>query len=415
MWERRRLSGATGALMVTVALVAGACGSGDDAPGDTSAQPSVTVPAPSTTALPASPEAEPATASLEELDGLSVRLTEVASLDAPVAMAERPGHDPFFVAERAGRVMVVDGGQVRPEPLLEVDTTTDGERGLLGIVFSPDGTRLYVSYTNLDGDSRLEEYAMGEGAADIDLASKRTLLAVAQPFSNHNGGHVVFGPDDLLYYGLGDGGGGGDPDGNAQNTSTLLGAVLRIDPRDQGEAPYAIPADNPFAGGGGRGEVFLYGVRNPWRFSFDRATGDLWLADVGQNAIEEINRLTPETAPGANLGWPALEGTRPYDGDPPSGAVAPVYEYTHDEGFSVTGGYVYRGQAIPALQGAYLFGDLGTAQVWALAVDASGAVAGRADLGVGVDEGTLVSFFEDAAGELYVISIGGTISRLDPA
>ncbi len=401
-------------VVVVVALAVGACGGDGGPPGDTSAQPTATVTVPTTTA-PSSPPEEPATASLDELEGLAVGLTEVATLDAPVTMAQRPGHDLFFVAERAGRVMVVDDGQVRPEPLLEVETTTDGERGLLGLVFSPDGSRFYVSYTNLDGDSRLEEFVMGTGAADIDLASRRTLLRVAQPFANHNGGHIAFGPDGLLYHGLGDGGGSGDPEGNAQDTSTLLGSLLRIDPVARGEAPYAIPADNPFTDGGGRGEIYLYGVRNPWRFSFDRATDDLWLADVGQNAIEEVNRLPLGEAAGANLGWPALEGTRPYEGEPAPDAVPPVYEYTHDEGFSVTGGYVYRGSRIPALQGAYVFGDLGTAQLWALAGDENGAVAGRVDLGVGVDEGTLVSFFEDTAGELYVISIAGTISRLDPA
>ncbi|MBA3955526.1 MAG: PQQ-dependent sugar dehydrogenase [Acidimicrobiia bacterium] len=400
-------------VVLALALGAGACGQ-DAPPGETTSEPSVTVTSPSTT-TPAPVEVEAGSAGVEELEAIGVRLTEVVTLDAPVAMAERPGHEPFFVAERAGRIMVVESGEVRPEPLLEVETTTDGERGLLGLAFSPEGDHLYVSYTNLEGDSRLDEYAMGEAAAEIDLGSRRTLLAVAQPFSNHNGGHIVFGPDGLLYYGLGDGGGGGDPENNAQDLTTLLGSVLRIDPRPQGDAPYAIPAANPFGDGEGRGEIFLYGVRNPWRFSFDRATGDLWLADVGQNAIEEVNRLSAAEAPGANLGWPALEGTRPYDGDPPADAVAPVYEYTHDEGYSVTGGFVYRGQAIPALAGAYVFGDLGTAELWALAVDANGAVAGRADLGVGVDEGTLVSFFEDVDGELYVISIGGTISRLGPA
>ncbi len=400
-------------LLVVAGLVAGACGGDDRQGGDTSAQPTATVTAPSTTA-PSPPAVEPATASLEALDDLRVRLSELATLDAPVAMAQRPGHDPFFVAERAGRVMVVDDGQVRPESLLEVETTTNGERGLLGLAFGPDGSHLYVSYTNLDGDSRLDEYAMGPGAADIDLSSRRTLLRVAQPFANHNGGHVAFGPDGLLYYGLGDGGSSGDPEGNAQDTSTLLGSVLRIDPDVRGEAPYAIPVDNPFAAGGGRGEIYLYGVRNPWRFSFDRLTGDLWLADVGENAIEEVNHLPAGRGAGANLGWPALEGTRAFDGDPPPDAVSPVYEYTHDDGFSVTGGYVYRGSRIPALQGAYVFGDLGTARLWALAVDGGGGVAGRADLDVGVDEGTLVSFFEDASGELYVISIAGTIFRLDP-
>ena len=400
------------ALVLVLALLAGACGRGDP-PGETSSQPSATVPSPSTT-TPAPLEVEEGSAGVEELEAIGVRLSEVATLDAPVAMAQRPGHEPFFVAERAGRVMVVDGGDVRPQPLVEVETTTNGERGLLGLVFSPEGDRLYVSYTNLEGDSRLDEYTMGEGAADIDLDSRRNLLAVGQPFANHNGGHVVFGPDGLLYYGLGDGGGSGDPENNAQDLTTLLGSVLRIDPRAQGDAPYAIPTGNPFVGGEGRGEIFLYGVRNPWRFSFDRATADLWLADVGQNAIEEVDRLPAGEVAGANLGWPALEGTRPYDGDPAADAVPPVYEYTHDDGYSVTGGFVYRGQAIPALAGAYVFGDLGTARIWALAVDADGGVRGRADLGVGVEEDTLVSFFEDADGELYVISIGGTIFRLEP-
>ena len=405
---RRRLTFA-----LALALVGGACA--DEEPtGETSTQPTATVTSPSTT-MPVVPEQDQGRATLEELEAVEIGLTGIATLDAPVSMAQRPGHAPFFVAERDGRVMVVDGGRVGPEPLLEVETTTEGERGLLGLAFSPDGDWLYVSYTNREGDSRLDEFAMGAGATDIDLRSRRTVLAVGQPFANHNGGHVAFGPDGRLYYGLGDGGGRGDPEGNAQDTTTLLGSVLRIDPRAQGDAPYAIPADNPFVGGGGRAEIFVYGLRNPWRFSFDRANADLWVADVGQNAVEEVNRLSLDQAAGTNLGWPGLEGTRAYEGDPPPDAVPPVYEYTHDDGYSVTGGFVYRGKAIPALVGSYVFGDLGTARLWGLAVDDEGVVAGRADLGAGVDEGTLVSFFEDADGELYVISIGGTISRLDPA
>ena len=399
--------------VVALTLVMGACG-GDDPPGETSSQPAATVGS-ATTTTSVGPQAAPGSAGLEQLEALELRLTPFATLDAPVAMAQRPGHEPFFVGERNGRVMVVEGGQVGPVPLLEVATTTDGERGLLGLAFSPDGDRLYVSYTDLGGDSRLDEFAMGEQAADIDVGSRRNVLVVGQPYSNHNGGHVVFGPDGLLYYGLGDGGASGDPGDNAQDTTTLLGSVLRIDPRAQGGSPYAIPTDNPFVDQDSRAEIFLYGVRNPWRFSFDRANADLWLADVGQNAIEEVNRLPAGQAAGANLGWPALEGTRAYRGDPPPGAVPPVYEYTHDDGFSITGGFVYRGQDIPGLAGAYVFGDLGTARIWALASDADGAVTGRADLGVGVEEGTLVSFFEDAGGELYVISIGGPIYRLEPA
>ncbi len=399
---------------VAVTLLAGACAGGDEPSAETSPEPTGTVasPSPSSTAPPERPPAEEAT--LDELAGVRVRLTEVATVDRPVAMAVRPGHDQLFVAERGGRVVVIDDGEVLPEPLLEVETTTDGERGLLGLAFSPDGDRLYVDYTDAEGDTRVEEHRMGEGAAEVQPGEPRTLLRVAQPFSNHNGGHLAFGPDGLLYVGLGDGGGGGDPEGNAQNTETLLGSILRIDPTAQGDAPYGIPGDNPFVGGGGRGEIYVYGLRNPWRFSFDRATDDLWIADVGQNAIEEIDRLPAGSAAGANMGWPFLEGTRRYEGEPPPDAVPPVYEYNHDEGFSVTGGFVYRGERIPGLRGAYVFGDLGTARLWALAADGNGGL-GRHDLGVGVEEVTLASFGEDAEGELYVLSLAGPVLRLDPA
>jgi glucose/arabinose dehydrogenase len=401
---------------VAVALLAGACAGGDDGgSGETSAEPPGTVAPPPSPPPPPAPEPPPADqATLDDLAGVRVQLTEVATVDQPVAMAVRPGHDLFFVAERGGRVVVIDDGRVLPEPLLEVETTTEGERGLLGLVFSPEGDRLYVSYTDAEGDSRVEERRMGEGAAELEPGEPRTLLHVAQPFSNHNGGHVAFGPDGLLYVGLGDGGGGGDPDANAQDTETLLGSILRIDPRAQGDAPYGIPADNPFAGGGGRGEIYVFGLRNPWRFSFDRTTGDLWIADVGQNAVEEVDRLPAGSVAGANMGWPALEGSRPFEGEPPPDAVAPVYEYDHDDGIAVTGGFVYRGQRIPGLRGAYVFGDLATAELWALAAGDDGAL-GRHDLGVGVDRITLASFAEDADGELYVLSLAGPVLRLDPA
>ncbi len=400
---------------LSAALVASGCAGGaqQTLKARTSPQPTATIPAPPTTLAPA--PVPRGSASLEELAEVPVTLTEVATLDAPIAMVVRPGHENLlFVAERAGRVRVVEDGRVRPEPVVEVETTTDGERGLLGLVFSPDGRHLYLSYTNLDGDSRLDEYTMGEGPTEIDLSSRRTVMRVGQPFSNHNGGHVAFGPDGMLYYALGDGGGIGDPEGNAQNTGTLLGSILRIDPRPHPGGPYRIPADNPFVAGGGRGEIFVFGVRNPWRFSFDRATGDLWIPDVGQGDVEEINRIPPRAA-GANLGWPALEGTRAYDGSPaPPDALAPAYEYTHADGVAVTGGFVYRGSRLPGLAGAYVFGDLLTARLWALGVDGDGEVTGRVDLGVAVPEGTLVSFAEDADGELYVISIAGSVLRLDP-
>lgn len=401
-------------MVVSTLSLSGACTGGTQQSSTvrTNEQPRVTV-----AARPSAPPAPAARASapLADLANVGATLTEVATFDAPVAMVARPGYDGvLFVAERAGAVRVLEGGVVRPEPLLQVETTTDGERGLLGLAFSPDGRHLYLSYTNLDGDSRLDELTMGDGSTDVDLGSRRNVVRVAQPFDNHNGGHLAFGPDGLLYYGLGDGGGIGDPEGNAQNTATLLGSILRIDPRAQGGAPYGIPADNPFVSGGGRAEIFAYGLRNPWRFSFDTATGDLWIADVGQGDVEEVNRLAPGSA-GANLGWPALEGTRPYTGTVPAGTVAPVYEYTRAEGFSVTGGFVYRGERIPGLVGAYVFGDLVTARLWALGIDEQGEVTGRADLGLGVPEGTLVSFAEDLDGELYVVSIAGPVFRLDPA
>ena len=200
--------------------------------------------------------------------------------------------------------------------------STGGEQGLLGLAFSPDGGRLYVNYTDPAGDTRIVEYAFADGRADP--GSARELLIVDQPFANHNGGNLVFGPDGMLWIGLGDGGGGNDPQGNAQSLGTLLGKMLRIDPRPSGGRPYTVPPDNPFVGtDGARGEIWAFGLRNPWRYSFDKATGDLWIGDVGQNAREEVD-FTPAGSPGGlNYGWPGLEGNRSNSGSAPSGAVAP--------------------------------------------------------------------------------------------
>jgi glucose/arabinose dehydrogenase len=245
---------------------------------------------------------------------------------------------------------------------------------------------------------------------DPVLATRRTLLAVDQPAPNHNGGNVVFGPDGMLWFGLGDGGGSGDQYGNAQDVDTLLGSILRIDVGGRAAGEYSIPADNPFAGGGGRPEIWLYGVRNPWRFSFDRATGDLWIGDVGQGVAEEVDVLrAPERGRGANLQWPLHEGFRPYSGDPPPGSVDPIHDYGRDDGScSVTGGYVYRGQAVPALQGVYVFGDYCEGALRGLFSTADG-VESR---GLGAHADNLASFGEDAGGELYVLSLDGTISRI---
>jgi glucose/arabinose dehydrogenase len=387
-----------------LALVVAAC---SDAGGDTTPEPRARSETTTTTEAPA----PPTTASVA-LDEVAVGLEGVATLDAPVALVQRRGFDELVVAERGGAVRVVDGGRVSA-PIVEVGTTTDGERGLLGIAFSPDGSHLYLSYTDERGDSRLDEWATGPGIEDVDPASHRNVLSVDQPFSNHNGGHIVFGPDGLLYYGLGDGGAAGDPEGRAQNPDELLGKVLRIDPRRSGDDPYAVPADNPFAGGGGRGEVYIAGVRNPWRFSFDRQNGDLWIGDVGQGAEEEIDLLPAGRAAGANLGWDRVEGNRPFEGEAPAGAVPPVFTYGRDEGYSVTGGYVYRGSAIPGLGGAYVFGDYGAGVVRALGIE-GGRVVSERSLGVETGPASLVSFAEDADGELYVLSLEGPVYRLVP-
>ena len=387
-----------------LALVVAAC---SDAGGDTTPEPRARSETTTTTEAPA----PPTTASVA-LDEVAVGLEGVATLDAPVALVQRRGFDELVVAERGGAVRVVDGGRVSA-PIVEVGTTTDGERGLLGIAFSPDGSHLYLSYTDERGDSRLDQWATGPGIEDVDPASHRNVLSVDQPFSNHNGGHIVFGPDGLLYYGLGDGGAAGDPEGRAQNPDELLGKVLRIDPRRSGDDPYAVPADNPFAGGGGRGEVYIAGVRNPWRFSFDRQNGDLWIGDVGQGAEEEIDLLPAGRAAGANLGWDRVEGNRPFEGEAPAGAVPPVFTYGRDEGYSVTGGYVYRGSAIPGLGGAYVFGDYGAGVVRALGIE-GGRVVSERSLGVETGPASLVSFAEDADGELYVLSLEGPIYRLVP-
>jgi glucose/arabinose dehydrogenase len=306
-------------------------------------------------------------------------------------------------------VRVVRDGAVEEAPLVDIagETSTDGERGLLGLAFAPDGDRLYLYYTDPQGSIHLDEWIL-QGAG-VRADSRRTLIVQEHPRANHNGGALAFGPDGLLYVGLGDGGGQGDPNRNAQSLATILGKVLRIDPRPSGDAPYAVPADNPFAADpAARGEIWAYGLRNPWRLSFDRATGDLWIGDVGQNAIEEINLLPAGSARGADLGWDDYEGTQLYDGEPGADGLPPITEYPHDQGSSVTGGYVYRGRAIPALHGAYVYGDFTTGFVRALAQE-GGQVTAEVDLGVRVDQ--LVSFGEDAQGELYALSLAGDVLR----
>ena len=342
---------------------------------------------------------------------MGVRLRRIATLEEPLALAVRAGDPALYVAEKIGRVVALRDGTVDPIPVLDVtsEVSLGGEQGLLGLAFAPDGRFLYVNMTDVNGDTRIVEYAMVDGRADV--STRREVLFVDQPYSNHNGGNLVFGPDGYLYIGLGDGGSGGDPQGNAQSLDTLLGKMLRIDPRPSGDAPYGIPADNPFVDtAGARPEIWAFGLRNPWRYSFDRATGDLWIGDVGQSAWEEVDRQPASSRGGENYGWNVREGSHPYtDGSLPD-AVDPVYDYPHGGACVVTGGYVYRGAAIPDLIGAYVFADfcLGTLQV--LRMDGDAAVV--SDLGPTVE--AVSSFGEDAAGELYVLSLAGGVYRLVP-
>ncbi len=333
---------------------------------------------------------------------------------APLQVAQVPGESRFVVVEKRGTVQAVSGQT--EATFLDIRSrvnSTPSEAGLLGLAFHPrwaQNRQVFVNYTAPSAASpanlrtTISRFTSADGGATLDPASEQVLLTVEQPFENHNGGSVVFGPDGLLYLGLGDGGSGGDPLGNAQNVSVILGKLLRIDV-DSG-APYGIPPSNPFAAGGGRPEVYAYGLRNPWRFSFDRATGALWVGDVGQGDWEEVDVVEA----GANYGWNRREGRHCYPPGSSSCAGAfrdPVVEYSHAEGASITGGYVYRGGALPQLAGHYVYGDFGSGRIWAVP-------AGGPYTPVQVGQGNAISSFgEDAQGELYVVDlVGGQVSKL---
>jgi glucose/arabinose dehydrogenase len=338
-----------------------------------------------------------------------VRLELVATLDQPLALAVRPGDDALYVAEKAGRVVSVRAGRVDPKPVLDIssEVSTGGEQGLLGLTFSPDGSVLYVDYTDSNGDTRVASYPFVDGVAVA--GSRREVLFVHQPYSNHNGGDIHFGPDGALYVALGDGGSEGDPDRVGQDLGTLLAKLLRIQPGPTGG--HSIPADNPFVGhAGARPEIWAYGLRNPWRFSFDRQTGDMWIGDVGQGSWEEVDFQPAGSPGGANYGWSLMEGRHPYDGSAPPNHVPPIAEYSHDSGACVvTGGYVYRGEAIPDLWGAYVFADYCLGKLTAI-VQRGGRVVARRILGPRVPQ--VASFGEDGTGELYALSLEGQVYRL---
>jgi glucose/arabinose dehydrogenase len=405
----RTLRGAA-AFLALVLLVSG-CSGGDPDPGGGTATSVASTTAPSTTAASA---AAAQAASSAQFRAARVRLVRVARLEQPVAMAVRPGERTLYLVEQVGRVRAIRGGQLDPTPVVDISelVTAGGEQGLLGLAFSPDGRYLYLHYTDRDGDHQIAELAMRGQRAD--KGSHRSVLRIADPFGNHNGGQLAFGPDRRLYIAFGDGGGGGDPEGNGQALTSLLGKILRIDPRPAGGRPYGVPADNPFVNReGARPEIWAYGLRNPWRFSSDAATGDLWIGDVGQSAYEEVDR-EPAGLGGHNYGWNRREGRHPYNGgERPQGAVDPVIEYGRAGGAcTVIGGFVYRGQRIRGLRGAYLYGDYCAGWVRAARAD-SGRVLEQRDLGLQVPG--LSSFGTDTAGELYALSLGGDVYRIAPA
>ncbi len=342
-----------------------------------------------------------------------------SGLAAPIGAANPgDGSGRLFFIEQGGRIRVGSEGVLAPEPFLDIDDRVGAnasEQGLLGLAFHPnyeENGYFFVNYTNNQGNTVISRFQVtAEDPNRADPGSETVLFTVSQPFANHNGGALAFGPDGYLYLGLGDGGSGGDPQNNGQSTQTLLGKVLRIDV-DQGET-YGIPADNPFAGGGGLPEIWAYGLRNPWRFSFDRATGDFYIGDVGQGSFEEIDFQPAGSPGGENYGWNIMEGFDCFQraNCDTTGLTQPVHAYpTHEEGTcAVTGGYVYRGQALPEWQGIYIYGDYCSGHVWGLFRDAAGNWQNQQ---LFRHSGYITAFGEDEQGEIYLVDYAGEIYQL---
>lgn len=348
-----------------------------------------------------------------------VRLAQIGSFSAPLYVTQPQGErDAVYVVEQGGKIVRVAGdGRMSTFLDLSDEVTAGGEQGLLSVAFAPDfrrSGRLYVDYTDDSGDTRVVEFRSDDGR-EVDPSSRRELLRIEQPFANHNGGLLSFGPDRLLYIGTGDGGSAEDPQRNGQELGTLLGKLLRIDPRRDGGRPYRIPAGNPFAGtDGARGEIYSYGLRNPWRFSFDRRTGALAIGDVGQSSREEVDLVAQGEGAGANFGWSAFEGEERFNTDQPvDDHVPPVLTYPTSGGnCSITGGYVVRDERLGSLYGRYLYGDFCAGQLRSFP-GRPGRPA-RDDVGLGLSVESLSSFGEDNAGRIYATSLSGPVYRLEP-
>jgi len=347
-----------------------------------------------------------------------VALEEIGSFEDPVFVTQPEGDNALYVVEQTGQVIRV-ASSGKESTLLDIsgEITAGGEQGLLSVAFAPDFQRsglFYVDYTNSEGDTRVVEYEAKDGEADE--RSARTLLAVDQPFANHNGGLLIFDDDDNLLVGLGDGGSAGDPERNGQDLGALLGKILRIDPSAEpgkGSDEYSIPKGNPFADqNGAQPEILAYGLRNPWRFSFDRKTGALWIGDVGQNSLEEIDYVA-EPGKDANFGWSAFEGTERFNADQEApNAIDPVLTYGRDLGCSVTGGYVVRDKSRESLYGRYLYADFCQGQLRSFtAADAEKGTA-TDDRALGLQVPSISSFGEDQKGRIYAVSLDGPVFRL---
>jgi glucose/arabinose dehydrogenase len=349
-----------------------------------------------------SPSTEPETTTEASPPRRRLALERIANgLEAPLYLTWAPGEpERLYVVEQAGRIVVLERGSLRERPFLDIqdEVVAGGEQGLLGLAFHPEyesNRLLYVHFTNLDGDTRVVEYRAAQGGRRVDESTARVVLAVDQPYSNHNGGQILFAPDGRLWIGLGDGGSGGDPEDRAQDLDEQLGKLLAID----------VDGAEP------RVETVAYGLRNPWRFSFDRETGDVWIGDVGQSAFEEIDVLRSRRVGRlVNFGWDVFEGRARFEDKEPNGRgrlVGPVAVYGRDDGLSVTGGYVYRGTRVRVAAGRYFFGDYGSGRVWSLDADSPGERRRER-----FEVPALASFGEDASGELYLISLNGSIFRL---
>lgn len=411
--------------ILTLALFLTACGPvpptpasrpATDAPTPTASQtPAPVTPEPGPTPGGTDPARVESATMLPDPAGFAWQFVTVGLTQPVDIQSAGDGSGRLFLVEQPGRIRILRDGQLLGQPFLDITDrvgSRGSEQGLLGLAFHPryaENGYFFVNYTDRRGDTVIARFRVSSDPHRADPASEVRLLQVAQPYANHNGGGLAFGPDGYLYIGLGDGGSAGDPKDNGQNPNALLGKLLRLDV-DRGN-PYAIPADNPFAAGGGAPEVWALGLRNPWRFAFDLRTGDLYIGDVGQNAWEEIDFLPAGAPGGANFGWRYREGAHPYKGQPPAGLtlVEPVAEYPHDGACSVTGGVVYRGGELPEFHGVYLYGDFCRGQVWGLLqTDAGWQSALLFQTGFNIS-----TFGQDERGEVYLANYGqGAVYRL---